>query len=756
MVDHNPDPRAIYREQVDSAFKLLPIIILADIAAAAILVAFIYLTTDNYTLLMYAWFAGVVVLTVFRVLFLKYYQLAATIQDNLSARSNLLLLSVAGSGLIWGTTWLMMPFGSMDPPRGALILWPCIMLAGAVANLAMQRRLYVTLTAFTLLPQIAYLFVQGNQRDLQLAFALTVFALFFLFVARRIGNDLLRSITLKLENQLLSESLRQDRITLKENEVELFNKIEREKQLLEEKRKTDTKLELAVEEKLLLLDAAGEGIFGTNANGQVTFMNAMALRLLQFEEKEVVGQDALALITGTNESGENQARRMIINCFQKGQPVSNKKGNFFGKKELMIPVNFSCRPIIKKGSFIGAVVSFFDMTEQMEMENRLMQAQKMEAIGRITGGVAHDFNNLITAIMGNLQFLKKRLLDGDTASGINIIEKLMQASKRGAELNNRLLTYSREQALQSEAEDIGGILTDLEDFLRRTLGEDINFTMQIEGTANYSMVDRARFENALLNLCLNAKDAMPSGGELTITCQRRSMEPAARANKYDDPVEIIEIQVVDTGTGIPADIQDKIFDPFFTTKKQGEGTGFGLSTSYGFIQQSGGNITVQSQEGNGATFIIQLPALDQVDIPDRNRHKPADESRYNGTVLVVEDDDNVRDVATMMLVDAGYMVITASNGPSGLDEFRKNPDINLVFSDIIMPGGMTGVELARKILDINPRMPILLATGYTEKMLKDRIEEMGNVVCIAKPYDTLKLPGMINAMMRTKTGTSNN
>ncbi len=148
--------------------------------------------------------------------------------------------------------------------------------------------------------------------------------------------------------------------------------------------------------------------------------------------------------------------------------------------------------------------------------------------------------------------------------------------------------------------------------------------------------------------------------------------------------------------------------------------------------------------------------MDQVDIPDRNRHQPTDESRYNGTILVVEDDDNVRDVATMMLVDAGYMVITSSNGPQGLEEFRKNPDIHLVFSDIIMPGGMTGIEMARKILEINPRMPILLATGYTEKMLKDRIEDMGNVVCIPKPYDTLKLPGMINDMMRRKTGSASN
>jgi len=754
MVDLNLDPREVYRGQVDSVFRLLPVIILVDFFAACVLAAFVVVTTNNYTSLIYVWMGGVILLTAGRAIATKYYQLASTIEDNLDIRSHVLLGSIIASGIIWGTTLVIMPFGSLEPPRGAITLWPCIMLAGAVANLAVLKRLYLALAGTTIALQIAYLLSQGNSQDLQLIFGLSVYTLFFLLIANRIGKDLTRGIVLQLQNERLSENLRQDRLTLKQNEIELFNQIEREKQLLEEKRTADSKLEFAVEEKLLLLDAAGEGIFGTNANGQVTFMNAMALKLLQFEESEVLGQDALALITRNNNSGENEARQKIIDCFQNGNPVDSEKATFFGKNEMLLPVNFSCRPIIKEGKFIGAVVSFFDMTEQMSMEARLLQAQKMEAIGRITGGVAHDFNNLITAIMGNLQFLKKRLLDGDTESGVSIIEKLMQASKRGAELNNRLLTYSREQALQSEAEDLGGLLNDMQDFLTRTLGEEVKFSLLVEGNTNYAMIDRSRLENALLNLCLNAKDAMPGGGELHIECRRKALSQVGESSKHHEPTEVIQISVRDTGTGIPKEIQTKIFDPFFTTKERGEGTGFGLSTSFGFIQQSGGTITVQSEVGHGATFTIQLPALDVVDIPDRNRHKPTNDSRYNGTILVVEDDENVRDVATMMLVDAGYMVITAETGPRGLDEFKKNPEIDLVFSDIIMPGGMTGIEMARKILDINARMPILLATGYTEKMLKDRIEDMGNVMCIPKPYDTEKLPGMIDSMMRSKNATA--
>jgi len=754
MVELNLDPREIYREQVDSVFKQLPLILLVDFLAACILLVFVYFTSDNYTYLLFVWFGVATLLTAARALITKYYQLAATIKDNLDARSNLLLCSILASGIIWGTTWLVMPFGSLEPPRGAVILWPCVMLAGAIANLAVLKRLYIVLTVSIWGLQAAYLVFQTSNQEMQLLIGITVYSLFFLMISNRIGKDLLSAITLKLQNQRLSESLLQDRLVLKQNEIELFNQIEREKQLLEEKRKTDTKLEIAVEEKLLLLDAAGEGIFGTNADGQVTFMNAMALKLLQFEEAEVVGQDALSLVTRNNDSGENEARHLIMDCFQQGNPVSSVKANFFGKNDILLPVNFSCRPIIKDEQFIGAVISFFDITDQMQMEARLIQSQKMEAIGRITAGDAHDFNNLITAIMGNLQFLKKRLLDGDTENGISIIEKLMQASKRGAELNNRLLTYSREQALQSQAEDLGGLLVDLQDFLTRTLGEEVKFSLQVDGDTNYAMVDRSRLENALLNLCLNAKDAMPNGGKLHIHCQRKQQPANPEISKHHDTVEVIEISVSDTGIGVPKEIQSKIFDPFFTTKERGEGTGFGLSTSFGFIQQSGGTITVDSIVGEGATFTIMLPALDVVDIPDRNRHKPLDESRYNGTVLVVEDDEGVRDVATMMLIEAGYMVITASTGPKGLEEFKKNRDINLVFSDIIMPGGMTGIEMARKILDINPSMPVLLATGYTEKMLKDRIEDMGNVMCIPKPYDTEKLPSMIDSMMSRKTGTA--
>lgn len=749
------DPRAIYREQVDSVFKDLPKLLMADVVAAAILVGFVWFTSTNYTSLMFAWFGGALMLSIIRGLLTKNLQLAATIRDNLPARSTLLLVSVVVSGLIWGSTWLILPFGSLEPPRGAIILWPCMVIAAAAVSLAAVRQLFFALTATTVTMQIVYLAIQGGPQDLQLIFGFSVYALFFLVVANRIGNDLLRSITLKLENQLLGERLAQDRITLKENEIALFQQIEREKQLLEEKLRSDTKLEIAVEEKLLLLDAAGEGIFGTNANGQITFMNAMALKLLKFDEEQVLGEDALKLVTRSNENSENQTRTLIADCLKKGLSVNSQNGHFFGNGELILPVNFSCRPIVKNERFIGAVVTFSDMSEHIQMEARLVQAQKMEAIGRITGGVAHDFNNLITAIMGNLQFLKKRLLDGDTSNGITIIEKLMQASKRGAELNNRLLTYSREQALQSEAEDIGSILHDMQEFFTRTLGEEIKFSLHVNGDTNFAMIDRSRLENTLLNLCLNARDAMPGGGELRISCERTQLAPAEKASKFDEPQEVIEIRITDTGTGIPADIQNKIFDPFFTTKKRGEGSGFGLSTSFGFIQQSGGTITVDSKVGHGATFIIQLPALDVIDIPDSNRHNPVDESRYNGTVLVVEDDENVRDVATMMLVDAGYRVITANSGPSGLNEFQKNPEIDLVFSDIIMPGGMTGIEMARKILDINPDMPVLLATGYTEKMLKDRIEEMGNVLCIPKPYDTLKLPGMIDTLMRKKTGTFN-
>jgi len=429
--------------------------------------------------------------------------------------------------------------------------------------------------------------------------------------------------------------------------------------------------------------------------------------------------------------------------------VQSATGVFCGKDELIIPVQFFCRPIIEDSNLIGAVVSFIDMTNQIEMESKLLQSQKMEAIGRITGGVAHDFNNLLTVIMGNLQFLKRRLADDGRVDETEIIDKLVKAAKNGADLNKRLLSFSREQALLSKAENINSILGDMESFIRGIIGEDVNLVLKLDEDETTAKIDKTQFENVIVNLCVNAKDAMPSGGELTIATRRVKLHESANGMSMSNiERDYIEITVSDNGMGIPADIQDKVFDPFFTTKAMGEGSGFGLCTAFGFLQQSGGNISVKSRQGEWTRFTLHLP----VAIEDSSTHQtgPArskTDVHYSGTVLLVEDDSGVRDVATQLLLEAGFSVIAANDGNSGLERFNNNPNIDLVFSDIMMPGGMNGIDMAKRILQEKPTTPILLATGYTQQSLKDKIDESDHITCISKPYDTEKLPGLINSMM---------
>ncbi|MEQ8953271.1 MAG: response regulator, partial [Gammaproteobacteria bacterium] len=374
-----------------------------------------------------------------------------------------------------------------------------------------------------------------------------------------------------------------------------------------------------------------------------------------------------------------------------------------------------------------------------------VQSQKMEAIGRITGGVAHDFNNLLTVILGNLLFLKRRLTGGDDSDEIKLIDKISAAAQRGSDLNKRLLSFSREQALKSMPEDMTELLPEMQDFLARILGDQIELELQLPEGAAVVMLDRAQFENAMVNLCLNARDAMPHGGKVVVGTE---IVDAPRAAGVQHDSQLLQLTVTESGAGIDPDITDKIFDPFFTTKPPGEGSGLGLSTTYGFVQQSGGNITVNSEPGKGAKFVLQFPLAQTLRDRKEKAPVPAPAESYSGTILVVEDDADILDIAREGLLEAGYNVLVASNGRAGLEKFQRHPEIDLVFSDIMMPGGLNGIEMAQQMISSRPNLQILLATGYTQKILKDRAEEVANIMCISKPYDIDTLPGLINSLMQ--------
>lgn len=749
-----PSGDVIHREQIDSVFRQLRLILGVDAGSGALLVLFALAFAERVHPGTYLWIALLLANCGFFYLFGRSQIGLASTRDTVMYRERLLLAMVLMSGLIWGSTWLLAPVSAQQlvmAPKGATLIWSCLMLANATIVLSVNRNLFLTFAVPVVAVQVAFSLYMGARQDLQIAGSLTVILLFATFMAKRIGADLNQTIRLQLHNSELDKKLHRDEETLKQREAELLIRIKREEALLLEKQQSDNKLAMAAKEKLLLLDAVGEGIFGINNVGNISFVNAMALQLLGLKESEVIGENALNLIcrSSTQTGKEAITRKAINSCLQQAESVQSVQGVFCGKDNTIIPVSFSCRPIIEDEKLIGAVVSFTDMTNQLEMEAKLLQSQKMEAIGRITGGVAHDFNNLLTVIMGNLQFLRRRLTADGKVGETEIIDNLVKAAKNGAELNKRLLSFSREQALLSKSEDVNEILSDMESFIRGILGEDIELLLTLSEDSNTVKIDKTQFENVIVNLCVNAKDAMPDGGSVNITSRRIKL-PASGQTPNGGEQEFVEITVMDNGLGIPAEIQNKVFDPFFTTKKMGEGSGFGLSTAFGFLQQSGGNITVKSRQGEWTTFTVHLP-IASGDSTAKGIDPIGSETvqQYSGTILLVEDDSGVRDVATQLLLEAGYTVIAANDGNSGLERFNNNPHIDLVFSDIMMPGGMNGIDMAKRILLEKPSTPILLATGYTQQILKDKIEETDNIICISKPYDTDKLPELIHSMMRT-------
>jgi PAS domain S-box-containing protein len=744
---HKIEPKEFRREQIKMLWGHLPLIFLADVATGSLIL--LLLVTTAYNPLSFYWYSALIISTAIRAYLTHRHNQKPSTSHNYNSDWKFLIVGAFISGSIWGSSAFVLPENPSFVAVGITSLWIAGLLAGAATTMSVLREVFFSFAIPATALYLCYLFLNITENQIPLVGSYLIFVAFIIPIAMRIAGDFRHSIRLTLQNRNLQEKLKVDAANLLEKEEELTRQRKEQTALQTQKAYVVKKLKDAGEDRLLLLDAVQEGIFGISNVGSITFINKSALELLGLDENEVIGMNATELICPVQDSPENitQSNKAILTACLVGRPAVLLDSAFTRKDGSLMPVRFSSEPIEKAGKIIGAVVSFSDTTKQREMENMLIQSQKMEAIGRLTGGVAHDFNNLLTVIMGNLQFLQLQLPGNEKA--ITLINKIMNAAKSSAELNNRLLSFSREQALITAPVDINDMLTEMHEFLDRILGEDIDLSLNLEDANCVAITDRTQLENGILNLCVNAKDAMPNGGRLVISA--KTVQLAGSHLGHDssqDLQDYVELTVVDSGTGIPLDIQKKIFEPFFTTKEKNQGTGLGLSTTYGFLRQSGGNITVDSILGQGTTFRLFLPLTgEQIKAVEAVKIVRNEKASYEGKILIVEDNESVREVASHMLHTAGFDVITAHNGSSGLSKYKTNSDIDLVFSDVIMPGGMTGVELATKILEITPGLPILLATGYAEKKLKDQLNDHKNVVLISKPYDTNELPDLINSMM---------
>lgn len=389
------------------------------------------------------------------------------------------------------------------------------------------------------------------------------------------------------------------------------------------------------------------------------------------------------------------------------------------------------------GGAIGVGTVSTDVTDRRRMEEQLRQSQKMEALGQLTGGVAHDFNNLLAIIFGNLDLMNEEIDDEDSYSGL--VEDALEAARRGADLTRRLLAFGRRQTLLPEVIDIGDLVQGMSSLLERTLGETIEIETISAGKPPKTMVDQGQLEIALLNLAVNARDAMPDGGKLTIESGWADLDPV----DDDDPGlrdkarprRQAMLALHDTGTGMPEHVAAHAFEPFFTTKEVGRGSGLGLSMVYGFVKQSGGHVVLDSRVGSGTTVRIFLPEAMGETAPLRSAEIAASEPPGRGeTVLVVEDEPGVRRLATELLRRLGYRVTAAGDARSALAALQGEAKFDLLLTDIVLPGGMSGIQLATEAQSRNSDLKVLLVSGYATSNLAAAMSRDRTPMILNKPF----------------------
>jgi len=386
-----------------------------------------------------------------------------------------------------------------------------------------------------------------------------------------------------------------------------------------------------------------------------------------------------------------------------------------------------------------------DVTARIDAEEKLRQTMKMDALGQLTGGVAHDFNNILTVITGTIEILADGVRDRPKVAAI--AQMISEAAERGSELTRRLLAFARKQPLQPRETDINGLILDTVKLLQSSLGAHIEIESRLAPDAWTALVDPSQLATALVNLALNARDAMPGGGKLTLQSGNIGLDATivSELGELSSPGQVT-ITVTDTGTGIPTAIRDKVLEPFFTTKEERKGTGLGLSMVYGFVKQSGGHLEISSKEGQGTSIKLYLPRAERrVTAADISPAAPMDAGKE--TILVVEDDPMVRNYVIAQLRGFGYATIAAENAAEALAVVHHGANFDLLFTDIIMPGGSDGSELAKEVRRLRPSVKVLFTSGYTDNAMVRQGRLDPGVPLLQKPYRRVDLSRMVRTAL---------
>ncbi len=481
-----------------------------------------------------------------------------------------------------------------------------------------------------------------------------------------------------------------------------------------------------------LLESATQAIVSVDASGKIVLANARTEEMFGYPRNELLGR-TIEMLLPESSRGKHVRQRADYMAKPRVRPMGigmelagrRKDGSEF-------PVEVSLSYIrTEEGVFAIAFVS--DISQRKKLEEQLMHAQKMEAVGRLAGGVAHDFNNMLTVISGYNQMILDQLSPLDPMRGY--AEEILKASDRAAALTNQLLAFSRRQIVQPRVFSVNEALSQTEKMLRRLIGEDIVLTLNLHRETGNIRADPGHLEQAIFNLATNARDAMPKGGRLTIETANTSLDDMySRTHLGVQPGDYVMIAVTDSGHGMDLETKRRIFEPFFTTKERGKGTGLGLATVYGIVKQAGGDIWVYSELGKGTTFKLYFPRVsDPVSQGgDGGPAVPAHEGHE--TVLVVEDEQGVRDLTAKMLKRMGYTVLVAGSGAEALEISRAQAGpISLLVTDVIMPN-LSGAQLAAQLRNDRPGLKVLYVSGYTETTVIDHGALDAGADFLPKPF----------------------
>ncbi|MBC3954508.1 hybrid sensor histidine kinase/response regulator [Pseudomonas triticifolii] len=521
------------------------------------------------------------------------------------------------------------------------------------------------------------------------------------------------------------------------------------KQLIELERQQTAKLEARTLELDTFWTISPDPLAMLDFNGIFLRVNPAWTSILGWTEHELVGTSILNLLHPDDVASTQDALKHTVNhvlpLFENRYQHVDGTYHWFG---------WTAAP--GNGLIFALGKDLTDEKQRIEAlrltEEALRQSQKMEAVGQLTGGLAHDFNNLLMGVTGNIELLQSRVKQERFSELDRYIGSALEGSRRAASLTHRLLAFSRRQTLAPKSTDLDQLVAGMDELIRRTVGPSIDMQVRPSQGLWSTMVDQHQLENSLLNLCINAKDAMPDGGQLLIETANRHLDAVSAARYELTAGRYVELTVSDTGTGMTRDVMGRAFDPFYTTKPIGMGTGLGLSMIYGFARQSGGGVSIESQVGRGSKLTIFLPMFEgeaQLPEPDSSLILPAPISAGGETIMVVDDEKAIRQLVTEVLEELGYQVLQAERGAEALVILQSKTAIDLLITDVGLPGGMNGRQVADAARAVRPDLKILFVTGYAENaaLAHDTLEP--GMYVLPKPFSIAALTARVMELLES-------